>query len=150
MAIEGSGELERFFPALAGSGYRITSRATPRYNCIAWAAGDARRWWEPDEGEDCYWPGDAPREYTLDAYVAAFASIGFVTCGDGALEAGFEKVALFASGGEPTHASKQTADGAWSSKLGPLEDIAHPLRALDGEQYGRVARFLKRSKGEAP
>ena len=33
-------QMEQAFPNLADSGYSITSERSPRYNCIAWAAGD--------------------------------------------------------------------------------------------------------------
>lgn len=41
-------EIEKAFPNLQIRGYSITSPATPEYNCIAWAAGEAQSWWEPD------------------------------------------------------------------------------------------------------
>lgn len=34
---------------------------------------------------------------------------------------------------------------AWSSKLGPLEEIEHSLDGLTGDVYGKVIAFLKRS-----
>ncbi len=36
-------EIEDCFPQIAQVGYSITSPQTPRYNCIAWAAGDTRK-----------------------------------------------------------------------------------------------------------
>ena len=72
-------------------------------------------------------------------------------CADGTLEAGFEKVALYASAsGNVTHAARQMPSGAWTSKLGVMEDIEHAtLSGLedDGTQpdgYGRVVQFLTR------
>ncbi len=59
-----SGPLERLFPGLAASAYRVTSPRTPDYNCIAYAAGDEERWWEPDEEQDHFWPEGARRAYT--------------------------------------------------------------------------------------
>ncbi len=126
----------------------MTSHYDPTYNCIAWAAGDSGRWWEPDEDEDYYWPPDAPREYSLEAYVRAFESIGYHRCDSSDLEPGFEKVAIFANETGPTHASRQMVDGKWSSKLGPFEDIEHVLEALTGnsyEEYGRIAQLLKKA-----
>ena len=136
-----------WFPKLASTPHRMTSLYDPRYNCIAWAAGDTRRWWEPDEDEDCYWLSDAPREYSLNSYINAFESIGFTRCDSFDLEPGFEKVAIFANETGPTHASKQLSDGQWSSKLGVFEDIQHGLEALAGddrEEYGQIAQVLKR------
>ena len=51
-----SAELEGTFPGLAADGYLLASPKTHSYNCIAWAAGNASRWWEPG----IYWPGRRP------------------------------------------------------------------------------------------
>ena len=147
MATGGYRNLAEWFPKLASTPHRTTSPYDPKYNCIAWAAGDSRRWWEPDEDEDCYWPLNVPREYSLDSYISAFESIGFTRCGTFDLEPGFEKVAIFANETGPTHASKQLSDGRWSSKLGVFEDIEHELEALTGddhEEYGQIVQILKK------
>lgn len=147
MATGGRRSLVEWFPKLASTPHRITSQYDPRYNCIAWAAGDSLRWWEPDEGEDCYWPPNVPREYSLNSYLIAFESLGFSRCDSFDLEPGFEKVAIFANDTGPTHASKQLGDGRWSSKLGVYEDIEHTLDALAGdacEEYGQIAYILKK------
>jgi hypothetical protein len=43
-----SPRLESLFPNLRADPYAVTSPASTVYNCIAWAAGDNTRWWEPD------------------------------------------------------------------------------------------------------
>lgn len=137
------------FPGLAVEGYQVTSPADPSYNCIAWAAGDDRRWWEPAPLGGFYWPPGLPRgsgEYTMDNYKAAFAQLGFQECSDSSLEAGVEKVAIFAVGGQPKHAARQLASGWWTSKLGRVEDIAHTLKAVEGNEYGIVAMLLARPR----
>jgi hypothetical protein len=138
--------LEATFPGLARSGYAITSPRGKRYNCIAWAAGDTANWWWPvPDTEEVHWPAGVVREETLAALQEAFASLGYVVCADEALEAGFEKVALFAlADGFPTHAARQFEGGRWTSKLGELEDIEHALRDLEGTEYGSVALVMKR------
>lgn len=141
--------LAEWFPKLAASPHRITSLYDPAYNCIAWAAGDTENWWEPDDDEVAYWPAGVPREYSLDAYLRAFESMGFERCDSAELEPGVEKVAVFANATGPTHAAKQLADGRWSSKLGRFEDIEHELDALAGddcEEYGRIVQVLKRQR----
>jgi hypothetical protein len=135
--------LEIAFPNLAGSNYRITSPCTPAYNCVAWAAADNARWWDP--GEFFYWPAGIPREYTLDAFVAAFRTLGYSVCDDGVMEAGYEKIAIYADErDEPRHMARQQRSGAWTSKLGKWEDIEHELQGLEGQSYGRVTLFMKR------
>jgi hypothetical protein len=138
--------LEEMFPKLAGSDYRATSPRDEGYNCIAWAAGDAHLWWWP--GQDVtkeYWPPGVPRERTQGAFIAAFAFLGYTICEGDDLEAGYEKVALFADAdGRPTHAARQLPSGLWSSKLGKAEDIEHRLHDLEGTLYGLVVLILKR------
>ena len=141
--------MERLFPKLGVSQYRITSQASKDYNCIAWAAGDDSRWWEPDPWNLYYWPPSAPRTWTLDALVQAYGTLGFKLCFDGGLEQGLEKVAIYAKGQVgnevPTHAALQLRDGTWTSKLGNCEDINHHTSGdVNGPEYGQVFCFLVR------
>jgi hypothetical protein len=136
--------LERFFPNLAPTGYAVTSSADKAYNCIAWAAGVADEWWWPDPLGVSPWPPGVRREETIAAFLEAYQSLGFVLCADGALEQGFEKVALYAQAGAPKHAARQLPNGRWTSKLGELEDVEHVLDGLVGTWYGDVVQILKR------
>jgi hypothetical protein len=139
--------MEQAFPGLRGRDYQVTSPQDDKYNCIAWAAGDTRRWWwpdEPDNPESAHWPAGVAREETLEAFREAFVSLGYAVCNDDMLEAGHEKVALFALAGVPQHAARQLPSGRWSSKLGPMEDIEHALHDLTGMVYGSVALVMKR------
>lgn len=140
--------LERLFPRLRGVPYEITSPAQPDYNCIAWAAEDDSRWWEPDAFGLYYWPESVPRLYTLEAYAGAFRLFGFEDCENPAVEEGWAKVAIFATqDGLPTHAARQLPDGTWTSKLGRLEDIKHPdLDHVSGADYGNPVLILRRRK----
>lgn len=138
--------IEHHFPDIADWGYVLTSSITCDYNCIAWAAGDdTRQWWpSPDDGS-VYWPSEAPHALNVDAFAAAYATLGYVACEGEEHELGFEKIALFAhASGEPTHAARQVDETGWTSKVGRLQDIQHPLRALEGESYGRVVRVMRR------
>lgn len=66
--------------------------------------------------------------------VELFLAAGYELCGDGSLEDRYEKIAIYAKDGEPTHAARQLGDGRWTSKLGKYEDIEHDsLDALYGE-----------------
>lgn len=137
-------EVERYFPALIGSGWQPTSPRAPGYNCIAWAAGDSARWWWPSLGY--FWPLGIIRDVSLDAFIAAFETLGYRVCGSTELEEGIEKVAIFAQVGEPKHAARQLPDGSWTSKLGKNIDIAHQLQSLEGQEYGTVAVVLARQR----
>ena len=135
------------FPGLGTSTLRVTSSASRDYNCIAWAAGDMARWWWPDADPDndaIYWPAGVVAEETLDAFAAAFVTLGYAPCSGEELELGFERIALFAIAGVPTHAARQLSSGRWTSKLGLREDIEHELHALSGVEYGAVTLIMKR------
>jgi hypothetical protein len=84
-----------------------------------------------------------PREETLDAFVAALATRGFLPCPSHALEQGLEKIALFAAGRVPTHAARQLANGWWTSKLGSNFDIDHAtVEGVVSGVYGDPMVFL--------
>jgi hypothetical protein len=140
--------LETLFPRLVNAEYHVTSPVERRYNCIAWAADDVERWWWPElDIENGYWPEAAPLAATLEAFEAAFATLGYSRCDEDTLETGFERIAVFADGnGIPTHAARQLSGGPWTSKLGKLEDIEHELHDLSGDAYGSVALIMRRPK----
>jgi hypothetical protein len=94
-----------------------------------------------------YWPDNVPREYTTAAFTEAYRSVGFEVCGDGSPEPGFEKIAIYANSGDPTHAARQLDNGNWTTKFGDFEDVEHiDLSCLEGPCYGRVAAFMRRPK----
>ena len=139
-------DLHRAFPKLTPENHSLASAATEEYNCIAFAAGDQGHWWWPDRADTSYWPASATREESMDAFQQAFATLGYKLCANANLETGFEKIALYAIGGTPTHAARQLSNGRWVSKLGELEDIAHAsLEVLAGQLYGEVAAVLRRA-----
>jgi hypothetical protein len=132
------------FPRLKRARFAISSPQTPSYNCIAFAAQDTQRWWWPSPSY-YYWPPDVDRAEDLQAFIAAFATLGYEPCADGSAERGFEKVALFADAqGKPQHAATQLPSGRWTSKLGNDEDINHSIYGLEGGRYGDVAQYLRR------
>src|SRR5581483_6948235 len=65
------------FPSLTPDNHRVTSPPSPDYNCVAWAAGDTGRWWEPG----VYWPATPPRgAYGIGALALAFQALGYQPC----------------------------------------------------------------------
>jgi hypothetical protein len=94
-----------------------------------------------------FWPPEAPREESPEAFIAAFSTLGYLPCENPDLELGFEKIALYASAdGKPTHAARQLPTGRWTSKLGQLHDIEHAtLPVIEGPIYGVTVCFLKRA-----
>jgi hypothetical protein len=135
-----------FFPQLAVGGFLETSPVSAAYNCIAWAAGDTGRWWWPDAMNTAYWPPETLRAETLEAFAAAFATLGYAPCSDGAVAGQTEKVAIYAKAARPTHRARQLPDGRWTSKLGQDIDLTHDLAGLEGDLYGLVALFLSRPR----
>ena len=134
------------FPNLTPQNHQIKSEETRNYNCLAWAAGEADRRWEPDIMEQWYWPDGVERDQTIKAFVKAYMTLGYERCPDGRLEPGFEKIAIYAfEDGTATHAARQLSSGVWTSKLGDFEDIDHEtLDCLIGPQYGKPVAYLRR------
>jgi hypothetical protein len=92
-----------------------------------------------------------PRELTRTAFISAFVLLGYVICDAEELEAGFQKIALFADEhGMPTHAARQLPNGRWTSKIGKAEDIEHDLRDVEGVLYGSVVLVMKRPEKLPP
>lgn len=141
-----SDQIERFFPNLLSSSYRITSQATATYNCIAWAAEDQTAWWWPDADGSYYWPVNVVRDETMKAFIAAYATLGYQPCSSFLQEQGYDKIAIYADdAGTPTHAARLLPTDQWTSKLGELEDIAHStLEGLGGNVYGTPKQALRR------
>jgi hypothetical protein len=132
-------------PRLTTANYRETSPASWEYNCIAWAVGVTDAWWWPVPGR--YWPANVPREESLAAFLAAFATVGYVPGASAVLEADVEKVALYAAADIPTHAARQLPSGLWTSKLGPALDIEHATPdVVAGGVYGEVIVILGRPR----
>jgi len=96
-----------------------------------------------------YWPPAVERRYTLAAYEKAFTALGYAKCETEAFAGDLAKVALFAKGTDPKHASRQLNGSAWTSKLGQSVDISHELHALAGECYGNVVTLLARPSKKA-
>jgi hypothetical protein len=146
-------ELASQFPKLVADGACKTSEATRQYNCIAWsAARDKNRWWQPviEEAWD-YWPPGVPDDCSFESFVILFETLGYEKCDGHDLEILYEKVVLYADAMGFTHVASQLCSGAWTSKLGPLEDIRHnTLEALEGNygyEYGHARQTLRKRCG---
>ena len=87
--------IELKFPHASRLGYVITSPINRFYNCIAWAAQDDQRWWWPDLGFQAYWPSEAPRVCTVEAFIIAYHTVGYEQCSDGEHEDGYQKITIY-------------------------------------------------------
>ncbi|HEX8662552.1 MAG TPA: hypothetical protein VF744_00810 [Beijerinckiaceae bacterium] len=142
-------QITSLFPDLVGTGASETSSRSRLYNCIAWAAGENDRWWEPNLPSDLgyFWPAQSGG-YAVESLIEAYAAIGYIVCADGILESGYEKIAIYRSAtNDWTHAARQLPSGKWTSKLGVLEDIEHDHPDhLVGNEYGAVHCYMRRAK----
>jgi len=138
--------LETDFPRLQQSGFIEISPRDKTYNCIAFAVGRKDAWWQAFPAPGYYWPPFVPNDESVDALTRLFETLGYAVCPDGKYESEYDKVAIYATGSEYTHAALQVREDWWASKLGKSIDIQHRLDALEGGIYGQVARFLKRPK----
>ncbi len=96
--------------------------------------------------EQSFWPSGIPRRETIDVFIQAFGTLGYIPCPTADVEPGFEKIAIYVNPArKPTHVARQLPTGKWTSKLGKLEDIEHEsLNGLRGSSYGSEFFFLKR------
>lgn len=135
------------FPNLSPDECKEKSPDTTKYNCIAWAAGDNTRRWDPDPVfQNFYWPDGVPREQTIEAFVLVFEQLKYEECDTGQVESGFEKVAIYTRYTTPQHVARQLENGLWTSKLGDDIDINHTLSSLESDLYGTVTKFMKRRR----
>lgn len=134
------------FPFLNQDNHRVTSPQTRDYNCIGWAAGEDDRFWWPNQHPFYYWPIAPKPESSVQAFIEAFATLGYSPCDDGELDANVEKVALYVDKmAMPTHMARQLENGEWTSKLGSSFDIVHCTPdVINGPAYGSVHLFLSR------
>lgn len=147
--------LELRFPGLRGSKWKITSRATLRYNCLAWAIGESHRRWD---GSDGYWPNTISRDTGIVTLVKAYITKGFTVCqADGTTyDPRFDKIVLYDKTvlyqgsvveHQGAHAARLMPNGMWSSKIGDWEDIEHPTpESLMGVRYGDPLIYMRREK----
>lgn len=141
------------FPKLAEDCYfKITSKKTPTYNCIAWAYGIDNRWMWPNTGKYHFidgvhfWPDDNIIDENVDNFIEAFVSKGYEICENCAFDAGYRKIALYVKPNTKTctHAARELRNGYWTSKLGDKNDIQHESPfSIEGDWYGVVHCIMR-------
>ena len=143
-----SAEAEQCFKSLVAAGYRVCSPKDTTYNCIAYAADDKTRKWDPGmiPFPGYYWPPAAKRGDDPDSLRSAIEAIGYSVCTGGDIEIGFERIAIYVDGnGKWQHAARQESNGTWVSKLGDEEDVNHPTEHCFGDSiYGTVVYYMER------
>ncbi|GHV61315.1 hypothetical protein FACS1894195_1670 [Bacteroidia bacterium] len=142
----------RLFPGLTtDTDFQITSKASHRYNCIAWAYKYDDRWMEYGgkyelDGVIYWWPDGVNNTPYIDAYADAFKLRGYEFCESWLHESDYEKIALYVDKEQRcTHAAREKRNGTWTSKLGKSNDISHNSPySIEGDFYGRVECIMKR------
>lgn len=109
------------FPGLrTDKRFDVTSKASSKYNCIAWAYNIDNKWMWPNTGKFIFldgvhfWPTKEIQPATIDSFMKAFQLIGYECCDNGEFEEGYQKIALYAkpsNWNECTHAARQKRDG---------------------------------------
>ena len=140
------------FPGLTNDpDFQITSEATSKYNCIAWAYKHDDRWMQYGlncelDGVIYWWPEGAENSPFIDAYMNAFKLIGYEICENWQHENDYEKIALYMDEKKKcTHAAREKRNGKWTSKLGASNDISHNSPySIEGNCYGKVACIMRR------
>lgn len=138
--------------------FKLTSPATPKYNCIAWAAeiNDFNLWPYTNSGIPSMpdgmvfrWPRDIAKDFSVNAFQALFYQFGYESC-QNIIERGYDYICLYVNDDdEVTHAARKLPDGSWTSKLGPYQDISHSLHALEGDFYGAVRCIMRRKSNNS-
>ena len=142
------------FPKLAqDKNFKITSKASNDYNCIAWACKYDDRWIQPPylgkPNLDCvvWWPPEVQEGSDVCCLISVFENQGYMICDTFEHEDGYIKVALYADANKNrwTHAARERRNGNWTSKLGPSVDIQHGTPyTIESEIYGKVYCFMKK------
>ena len=146
--------LESVFPGLKGDrGFKVTSKSTKAYNCIAWAYNYSDRWMWPHTSltalldGDTYWPTEDISNEDIMVFIDAFRIKGYELCDSPKHEDGFQKIALYTVPGTTrcTHAARELSNGYWTSKLGTEQDIQHGTPyTIENAFYGQASIFMKR------
>jgi hypothetical protein len=113
---------------------------------VAFAVGDTSQWWEdttPLRVNGYYWPPGV-QDATINDWVQVFRIHNYVETEDSSLEPDYEKVAIYAKDGVPSHVARQKASGMWASKMGKGFDIHHSTLESLSDFYGDIVKVMKR------
>ena len=135
--------VERDFPMLHGFDYRLSDEDINN-NCLGFALGDEKNWWEPPGGSGQYWPPGFPDDCTVETVEAIIRLHGFTVEIDPDIHPTNNAIAIYAKGSEWTHFAC-FREGEWKCKLGVGNDVEGILlNHLEVSEYGKVVKILCR------
>jgi hypothetical protein len=142
------------FPKLAqDKNFKITSKSSDDYNCIAWAYNIDDKWMWPNTGQNFfldgvhYWPSDEILDCDVSHFIKAFELHGYRVCEFCNFDPQYRKIVLYVKDNstECTHAAREKENGFWTSKLGRSVDIQHETPyTIESNYYGKVFCFMKK------
>ena len=91
-------DIERDFPSLIGAAYDLSDEDF-NYNCLAYALGDQKNWWEPPKGSGQYWPPGFPDDVSVKTVELIIRKHGFtVELMDKTASPETDAIAIYAEG----------------------------------------------------
>ena len=136
-------DVERDFPMVRGVDYRLSDEDFNN-NCLGFALGDVKNWWEPPSGSGQYWPAGFPDDYRVETVEKIIRLHGFTVEISLDAQPTTDAIAIYAEGSEWTHFAC-FREGEWKSKLGQGNDVERILlNHFEVGDYGKVVKILCR------
>jgi hypothetical protein len=128
--------------------FELTSEIDYNYNCLSWALSYSDKYL--DNGKGCYWPWKNIPEDTANGWAEVCRLHGFesIPIQNTQFVPGIEKVAILANEEGDLHATRQSPNGWWKSKLGTGPDIDHSTLDSIKIPYGNVVHLLQRVRND--
>lgn len=144
------------FPGLKSGEFKfVQSSDYPNGNCIALSLNLPSPWIWPDvkgyvrgNGKMSaeFWPRKLSNDYTIENFLEMYALFGFVETDEDGYENGYWKNAIYGHDEDNiTHAAHILKDGTYVSKLGKGALLIHQPEAIEGDVYGHIITYVKRS-----
>jgi hypothetical protein len=138
-------DIQRDFPLLNDGNHKETSPIDFNYNCLAFALGDLKKWWEPPGQFGFYWPAGFPNDVSIPTVSSLIKLHGYTVEVPLNETPDTDAIAIYAEGSDWSHFAKYSG-GVWMSKLGDGKDISHDrLEDLEG-YYGKLVAILARPR----
>ncbi len=129
--------------------FKLLSPFSFQYNCIAFALGMTDRWVDHENIPWHWWP-PVEKGAKIEHLIKAFNFFGFEECGmDDTIDELYDKVALYQTDDQWTHAARIVKRGILHSKFGESYDGIHSSGNVLHLQYGKICLIMRRLKSAA-